>query len=60
MVDLLLENARDLNMLSISIRITLSLIVGGVMGLERGRKNRPAGFRTYILVCLGAALVSQK
>lgn len=27
------------------------------MGLDRGRKRRPAGFRTYMLVCLGAALV---
>lgn len=30
---------------------------GGVLGIERGRKKRPAGFRTYMLVCLGAALV---
>ena len=26
------------------------------IGLERGRKGRAAGFRTYMLVCLGAAL----
>lgn len=29
----------------------------GVIGIERGRKKRPAGFRTYMLVCLGATLV---
>ena len=57
MIELFLENSRDLSLLSIGIRILLSLIVGGIMGMERGRKNRPAGFRTYILVCLGAALV---
>lgn len=54
---LFIENIRELNTLSIVIRFVLSLMVGGIMGLERGRKNRPAGFRTYILVCLGATLV---
>ena len=32
------------------------MLFGGVIGLERGRKRRAAGFRTYMLVCLGAAL----
>jgi putative Mg2+ transporter-C (MgtC) family protein len=32
------------------------MVCGGIIGVERGRKNRPAGFRTYILVCVGAAL----
>ena len=57
MIELFLENSREVSLLSIVIRFLLSLVVGGVMGLERGRKNRPAGFRTYILVCLGATLV---
>lgn len=57
MIELFLKNSRDLSLLSIVIRIILSLLVGGIMGLERGRKNRPAGFRTYILVCLGSTLV---
>ena len=57
MIELFLKNSRDLSLLSILIRIILSLLVGGIMGLERGRKNRPAGFRTYILVCLGSTLV---
>ena len=48
---------RELNMFSIVVRIILSLIIGGVIGLERGSKNQPAGFRTYILVCLGASIV---
>lgn len=42
---------------AIVFRIVLAIIVGGVLGVERGRKNHPAGLRTYILVCLGAALV---
>ncbi len=48
---------RELNMMSIALRIFLAIFIGGVMGVERGRKNRPAGLRTYILVCLGAAMV---
>ena len=38
------------------LRIGLAMLCGGVIGVERGRKNRPAGFRTYMLVCVGAAL----
>lgn len=48
---------RDLNLVSILVRIALSMLIGGVLGAERGRKNRPAGFRTYMLVCLGSAMV---
>lgn len=48
---------RQLNMGSIIVRILLALAIGGALGIERGRRNRPAGFRTYMLVCLGAALV---
>lgn len=38
-------------------RLFLALICGGLLGFERERKRRPAGFRTYILVCVGATLV---
>lgn len=48
---------RELNIVSIIVRMALSLVLGGILGLERGRKNRPAGLRTYMLVCLGSALV---
>lgn len=37
-------------------RIFLSIIIGGVIGFEREKKNRPAGFRTHILVCIGACI----
>ena len=33
------------------------MVCGGILGIERGKKNRPAGFRTYMLVCVGATLV---
>lgn len=47
----------ELNTISISVRLVLSLLCGGILGIERGRKKRPAGFRTYMLVCMGATLV---
>jgi len=37
-------------------RIVLSLVAGAIIGIEREWKNRPAGVRTYALVCEGSAL----
>lgn len=47
---------RELNWISIVLRLSLAIICGGVIGIERGRKGRTAGFRTHVLVCIGAAL----
>jgi putative Mg2+ transporter-C (MgtC) family protein len=47
----------SINWASISLRTVISLIFGGLLGMERGTKNRPAGVRTYMLVCFGATLV---
>ena len=47
----------ELNWLSITVRTLLSLLLGGFLGVDRGKKNRPAGFRTHMLVCFGSALV---
>ena len=47
----------EINAVSTFVRLALALICGGVLGMERGKKNRPAGFRTYMLVCVGATLV---
>lgn len=44
-------------LVSIFIRLVLAMVCGGILGMERGKKNRPAGFRTYMLVCVGATLV---
>ncbi len=38
-------------------RLTLACILGGAIGLQREGLNRPAGFRTHVLVALGAALI---
>jgi len=48
---------RDLTLLAVLIRSFLATVLGGLIGLERGMKNRPAGMRTYMLVSLGAAMV---
>lgn len=45
------------NIWTILIRILLAVLCAGVIGLERSRKRQAAGLRTYILVCLGAAIV---
>ena len=39
------------------IKIVLAVVVGGIIGLERESINRPAGFRTHILVCVASALI---
>ncbi len=39
-------------------RLIVGVIVGGLVGYEREFKNSPAGFRTHILVCLGATIIS--
>ena len=38
------------------IRLVVAAILGGIVGIERGSGDRPAGFRTHILVCVGSAL----
>ena len=45
---------RNMDFLSVLLRMVLSCACGAVIGLERSYKNRPAGFRTHILVCMGA------
>ncbi|MGI6621021.1 MAG: MgtC/SapB family protein [Bacillota bacterium] len=42
---------------SVVLRLLLAMFLGGVIGLERELVNRPAGFRTHTLVCLGSALI---
>ena len=48
----------DINIYSIIIRIFLAVILGGVIGIERAFKKHEAGFRTNILVCVGATIVT--
>ena len=52
----ILEYLRELNVASVALRIVLAMVVGGLIGIERGKQGRAAGMRTHILVCIGAAL----
>ena len=52
-----MDALREITLLSVVIRIFMAVIIGGLIGLERGLKNRPAGLRTYMTVCLGACLI---
>lgn len=46
----------DITFFSIGFRLILAVICGGVLGFERAKKHHAAGFRTYIIVCLGSAV----
>ena len=48
---------REVTYLAVALRVFAAILIGGLIGLERGLKNRPAGLRTYMVVCLGACLV---
>lgn len=48
-----LQEHKDIMMV---VRLVLAAILGGIVGIERGSGDRPAGFRTHILVCVGSAL----
>lgn len=48
------EHVRQIT--QIAFRLLLACALGGIVGLEREKTNRPAGFRTHVLVCVGAAL----
>ena len=48
----------ELHILTVALRLFLALVIGGIIGSERGRHGSAAGLRTHILVCLGAAMTS--
>jgi len=43
--------------LEMVFRIVAALVAGGLIGLERSHRGRPAGFRTHALVCLASSLL---
>ncbi len=52
------EAAKGLIFWSVILRATVAVVCGGLIGVEREHKRRPAGFRTHILICLGAAMTT--
>ena len=53
----LINYIQEFNAVSIFIRLLLSVILGGLLGMERSQKHQAAGLRTFSLVCLGSALI---
>jgi putative Mg2+ transporter-C (MgtC) family protein len=47
--------ARELR-LDLLLQLTLAVVLGGAVGLQRELKGKPAGLRTNILICIGATL----
>lgn len=52
----MIDYLRQFNLASVLLRLTLAVVCGGLIGVNREHKRRPAGFRTYMMVCMGAAL----
>jgi putative Mg2+ transporter-C (MgtC) family protein len=48
----------NMNSVEVLVRLVLAVVIGGLIGYERELNNRAAGFRTHILVCVGAAVTS--
>ncbi|MBP3441368.1 MAG: MgtC/SapB family protein [Clostridia bacterium] len=53
-----LDFLRDVTTVSVLFRLFLAVVCGGIIGIEREHKRRPAGFRTHILICLGASMTT--
>lgn len=54
----LFDPLRNITVVSVVVRMIFAVAAGGLIGVERSYKNRPAGFRTHILVCIGATIAS--
>ena len=52
------DGLRDVTAASVALRMVMASVCGGIIGIEREFKRRPAGFRTHILICLGAAMTT--
>lgn len=46
----------DATYIDLTIRLSLALLLGGAIGIEREYRAKEAGFRTHFLVALGSAL----
>lgn len=55
-MDAILAPLREFTFFNVMLRVMLAMLMGGIVGFEREKKRRPAGFRTYMLVAIGAAM----
>ena len=52
------DGLRDMSFVTVALRMCMAMLCGGCIGLEREFKRRSAGFRTHILICLGATMTT--
>ena len=48
----------DLNLLDLTMRLSIAIIAGSSIGLDRYIHHQAAGLRSHLLVCLGSALTT--
>ncbi len=46
-----------MSILEVTLKLLLAVGLGGIIGLERETSHKPAGFRTNVLICVGAAMM---
>lgn len=51
-------NIDGIRLLEQILRIIVCIIIGGAIGYEREIKSKPAGYFTFILVCVGSCLIA--
>jgi putative Mg2+ transporter-C (MgtC) family protein len=54
----LFDKFRNMTISSMVLSMLLAVVCGGLIGIEREYKRRPAGFRTHILICLGSTMTT--
>ena len=47
---------RQMSFFAVVVRMLTAALCGALVGLERELKRRPAGFRTHMLICVGASV----
>ena len=52
------SSLRDFTFQAVALRMVLAVFCGGLIGLERTFRRRPAGMRTHMLICLGASMTT--
>lgn len=56
MLEKFITSFTEFSSTAMMLRMVAALVCGGIIGMERGHRGRPAGLRTHMLVCLGAAI----
>lgn len=52
----LFDGIREITFKTVSLRLLLAALCGGIIGLDREYRHQPAGLRTHMLICLGSSI----